>query len=83
MPVRTDVRRVVESVLDPEMPMLTLADLGIVRGVEVDDQDRVVVTITPTYSGCPAIATMRADISRSLRRHGYRDVRVDTTLSPA
>ncbi|MBY8863770.1 phenylacetate-CoA oxygenase subunit PaaJ [Nocardia sp. CA2R105] len=83
MSTRAHVRSVVDSVLDPEMPMLTLADLGIVREVQIDAAARVVVTITPTYSGCPAIATMRADITRSLHRHGYRDVRVDTTLSPA
>lgn len=65
------------------MPMLTLADLGIVRGVEVDADGTVAVTITPTYSGCPAIATMRADITRTLHDHGYRQVRLNTALSPA
>ncbi|WP_433710192.1 1,2-phenylacetyl-CoA epoxidase subunit PaaD [Nocardia sp. CA-084685] len=79
---RADARVLAESVLDPEMPLLTLADLGIVRAVEVT-ADSVVVTITPTYSGCPAIATMRDDITGTLRRHGYREVRVDTSLSPA
>ncbi|WP_433755717.1 1,2-phenylacetyl-CoA epoxidase subunit PaaD [Nocardia sp. CA-135398] len=78
-----DARRLVESVPDPEMPMLTLADLGIVRGVEVDTDGTVAVTITPTYSGCPAIATIRADITGTLRSHGYHHVRLDTVLSPA
>ncbi|MGQ4600905.1 1,2-phenylacetyl-CoA epoxidase subunit PaaD [Nocardia sp. R6R-6] len=82
-PTRMSVRDLVDSVLDPEMPMLTLADLGIVRGVEITDDHRVVVTITPTYSGCPAIATMRVDIEETLRRNGYADVRVDTSLAPA
>ncbi|WP_308166546.1 1,2-phenylacetyl-CoA epoxidase subunit PaaD [Nocardia albiluteola] len=76
-------RELVESVLDPEMPMLTLADLGIVRGVEIAGGGAVLVTITPTYSGCPAIAAMRADIAAALRRNGFGDVRVDTALSPA
>jgi len=75
-------RQLVDAVPDPEMPILTLADLGIVRDIEIEADSRVVVTITPTYSGCPAIATMRADITRSLHQRGYRDVRVDTALSP-
>jgi len=78
-----NARALVESVLDPEMPMLTLADLGVVRDVVIDRDDTVVVTITPTYSGCPALVTMRSDIERLLHRHAYRNVRVDTSLSPA
>jgi ring-1,2-phenylacetyl-CoA epoxidase subunit PaaD len=81
-PARADAREVVARVLDPEMPVLTLADLGVVRGVEVDG-DRVTVTITPTYSGCPAIEEMRADLSTSLRDAGYGSVEVRTVLSPA
>ena len=82
-PAQADARALVESVPDPEMPMLTLADLGIVRDVEVSADSQVRVTITPTYSGCPAISTMRDDITRILRHRGYREIRVDTSLSPA
>jgi len=73
---------VAAEVTDPEMPMLTLADLGVLRGVE-GDGDRVTVTITPTYSGCPAMATMRDDLVHALTDHGYRDVEVRVVLSPA
>ena len=70
------------SVPDPEMPMLTLEDLGVLRSVEVDEEGKVVVTITPTYSGCPAMATMRDDLVRRLEAAGFRaEVRV--SLSPA
>jgi ring-1,2-phenylacetyl-CoA epoxidase subunit PaaD len=62
--------------------MLTLADLGVLRSVEVDDQ-RVVVAITPTYSGCPAMATMRDDLVHRLRDAGFDDVRVRVELDPA
>lgn len=62
--------------------MLTLADLGVLRDVEINDAGRVVVTITPTYSGCPAMDTMRADLRVALRRAGFSDVEVRTTLSP-
>ncbi|WP_430335922.1 1,2-phenylacetyl-CoA epoxidase subunit PaaD [Rhodococcus sp. ACT016] len=77
-----DARTLVESVIDPEMPMLTLADLGVIRDVDIDQNGAVVVTITPTYSGCPALATMRVDIEQLLNRHGYNQVRVDTSLTP-
>lgn len=69
------------SVTDPELPMLTLADLGVLRGVAVDG-DEVVVTITPTYSGCPALASMRDDLLRVLGAAGFRS-RVEIALSPA
>ena len=75
-------REVVAQVVDPELPMLTLEDLGVLRDVTVDD-DTVVVTLTPTYSGCPALATMRADVLVALRRAGYERAEVRTTLSPA
>lgn len=76
-------REVAATVLDPEMPMLSLADLGVLRDVQVDDGARVVVTITPTYSGCPAMATMRADLRIGLRAAGFEDVEVRTVLHPA
>jgi len=62
--------------------MLTLDDLGVVRGVDAEG-DRVTVTITPTYSGCPALAEMRADLRAALAEAGYRHVEVRTVLSPA
>ena len=73
---------VAATVTDPEMPMLTLADLGVLRAVEQDDDGRVTVTITPTYSGCPAMATMRDDLVHALADHGVTDVAVRVSLSP-
>jgi ring-1,2-phenylacetyl-CoA epoxidase subunit PaaD len=66
---------------DPELPMLTVADLGILRGVSVT-ADGVVVTITPTYSGCPAMGEISAAITRRLRRAGCDRVTVTTQLAP-
>jgi len=77
----TDPRAVAETVTDPELPMLTLADLGVLREVS-DVEGRVVVTITPTYTGCPAMDTMRDDLVGALQRAGYRDVEVRTVLHP-
>jgi len=76
-------REVAATVTDPEMPMLTLADLGVLRGVVVADDGTVVVTITPTYSGCPAMATMRDDLRRRLTAAGVDKVEVRTVLAPA
>ena len=66
---------------DPELPMVTIGDLGILRAVDADERS-VVVTITPTYSGCPAMREISADVERRLRTAGYVDVQVRTTLAP-
>ncbi len=73
---------IASTVVDPEMPMLTLVDLGVLREV-VEDGDRVSVTITPTYSGCPAMATMRDDLVHALVDAGFAEVDVRVSLSPA
>jgi ring-1,2-phenylacetyl-CoA epoxidase subunit PaaD len=79
---RESAYEVAASVTDPEMPMLTLEDLGVLRRVE-EREGGVVVTITPTYSGCPAMATMRDDLVRRLKEAGYENVTVEIELSPA
>ena len=76
------IREVLEGVTDPEIPVLTIADLGILRDVTVLP-DGIHVTITPTYSGCPAMDEIRADITTALAAHGWDDVTVDLVLSPA
>jgi ring-1,2-phenylacetyl-CoA epoxidase subunit PaaD len=67
---------------DPELPMLTLADLGILRDVD-ETPEGVVATITPTYSGCPAMREMAADLRRRLHDAGYGHVEVRSRLAPA
>lgn len=74
--------QVAAAVLDPELPVLTIADLGVLRDVRVDHTGRVEVVITPTYSGCPAMDAIRADIRAALVGHGFGDVTVTTVLSP-
>ncbi|MCI0688230.1 MAG: phenylacetate-CoA oxygenase subunit PaaJ [Sporichthyaceae bacterium] len=78
-----EVRELVGAVVDPEIPVLTIADLGILRSVERDADGRIVVTITPTYSGCPAMDVIAADIRGSLDSHGIADAVVRTVLAPA
>ena len=70
------------TVTDPELPMLTLADLGVLRDVRTEE-GTVVVEITPTYTGCPALGVMRADLVHTLHAAGFPDVDVRTVLSPA
>jgi ring-1,2-phenylacetyl-CoA epoxidase subunit PaaD len=73
---------VLEAVSDPELPFLTIADMGILRGVRVAE-DAIEVSITPTYSGCPAMDVIALDITTALAKAGFDDVRVNRVLSPA
>lgn len=76
------LRRLVGAIPDPEVPVLTIDDLGVLRAVEIDDDDRVVVTITPTYSGCPAMHHIEQSVRAVLAAEGV-DGQVLTVLSPA
>jgi ring-1,2-phenylacetyl-CoA epoxidase subunit PaaD len=80
---RTRAYDLAASILDPELPVVTIEDLGILREVTEDDQGRVHVQITPTYSGCPAMETIRADLEETLTAAGYQRVDVEFVLSPA
>ena len=70
-----------DTVMDPEVPVLSVVELGIVRDVELAG-DTVTVVVTPTYSGCPAITVIEQDILAALAAGGYPDARVRTTFSP-
>ena len=70
------------QVVDPEIPVLTIADLGVLRDVAVND-GRVEVAITPTYSGCPAMNMIALEIELALEREGFRQPKIRTVLSPA
>ncbi len=80
---RTRAYDLAAAVLDPELPVVTIEDLGILRDVTEDDQGRVHVQITPTYSGCPAMETIRTDLEQTLTCAGYQHVDVEFVLSPA
>jgi ring-1,2-phenylacetyl-CoA epoxidase subunit PaaD len=81
-PDAREVMAWLQDVPDPEIPVLSVVDLGVVRDVAWDE-DVCVVTITPTYSGCPAMREIADAIRLSLREHGVSDVRIDTRLAPA
>ena len=81
-PTRDEVLEILADVKDPEIPVISVVELGIVRDVSVSDGGAV-VTITPTYSGCPAMREIEADISRALQERGIAPVEVRTVYSPA
>lgn len=76
------IRAIVGEVPDPEIPVVTLTDLGIFRGVSIVDS-QIVVTLTPTYSGCPATEAILADVRGKLSDAGFHEVRVQVALDPA
>jgi len=82
MPALADVWSALAGVPDPEIPVISIVELGIVRGV-VWDGDRLVVKVTPTYSGCPATEMINTLIRESLAAIGVADVAVVNQLSPA
>ncbi len=69
------------AVPDPEIPALSLVDLGVIREVRFDG-DTLVVAVTPTYSGCPATAIINLDVETALRAHGVEKLRLERRLSP-
>jgi len=80
--------QILETVHDPEVPVLSVVDLGIIREVQLKVSPtggdlEGAVTITPTYTGCPAMDVIRMNIRLALIEHGYKNVEVKTTLSPA
>ena len=83
LPSREEVLAVLDAVMDPEVPVLSVRELGIVRDVAVDAEGAVTVTVTPTYSGCPAIRVIEDDIVTAIRAAGISDVRMRTTYAPA
>ena len=80
---RAEAWRLVGEVLDPEVPVLTVVELGIVRDIALDDMGQVTVTVTPTYSGCPAMRVIEREIVEALARGGFPNASVRTVYSPA
>lgn len=79
---REEILRWLEEVKDPEVPVLSIRELGVLRDIEVAG-DEVVIVMTPTYSGCPAMHAMEAEVVQTLARHGVPNARVRTVYAPA
>lgn len=76
---RDDIYQWLEEVKDPEIPVLSLADLGIIRNIEIHDDESVTITITPTFVGCPALEMMKSEIIEKLRDNGIYKATVDVS----
>ncbi len=79
----SDIRSLLDEVVDPDLPFLTIAEIGILRGVSAHESGAVTVDITPTYSGCPAMGAITEDIVSVLAEHGYGPITVEITHLPA
>jgi len=79
---KEEIYEILESVKDPEIPVLSIIDLGILRSVEISQTGELVVSITPTYTGCPAMDTIEKEIQAKLEDIG-RPVEIKTLISPA
>ena len=79
---RESVYAILDQVMDPEVPVLSVVELGIVRDVEIDDSG-VTVVVTPTYSGCPAMQVIEDDIVAALHAGGIAEARIRTVFTPA
>jgi ring-1,2-phenylacetyl-CoA epoxidase subunit PaaD len=82
-PREREVWRLLEEIPDPEIPVLSIVDLGIVRAVRQEADGRLRVAITPTYSGCPATDVIRRQVRTALDARGYADAVLEEVLSPA
>lgn len=81
-PTSTEVWTWLGAIADPEIPVLSITDLGIVREVQWNTGDELIIAITPTYSGCPAMDVIAEEIRRSANEHGIDKLRLITKLSP-
>lgn len=79
---KNDILDLLQNVTDPEIPVISVLDLGIVRDVIVDG-DSLEVLITPTYSGCPAMLEIEKEINNALKKQGINEFKITTVLSPA
>ena len=77
------ILELLDNVKDPEVPVINVLELGVVRTVEVEPSGKAIITITPTYTGCPAMDVMAADIKKELLDAGVPEVEVKLTLAPA
>ena len=77
-----NIYSLLSDIPDPEIPVITISELGILRSVEIEN-DYVIVTITPTYSGCPAMKMIEVEIKKSLKENGIENFDIKTVYSPS
>lgn len=77
------VWELLNQIPDPDIPVISIVELGLVKDVEISDDSKVTVTITPSYSGCPAMSVFKDDIKVLLRENDFKEVEIKTSLTPA
>ena len=75
--------QLLETITDPEVPVLSIIDLGIIRAVEIDASNKIKITVTPTYTGCPAVDVINMNIRMVLLENGFNNIEIKNVLSPA
>ena len=83
MTFKENIFKILEEIPDPEIPVISIVDLGVVRDVKELENNSVEVTLTPTYSGCPAMKQMEDDVVSKLKENGFKTVNVKMVYSPA
>jgi ring-1,2-phenylacetyl-CoA epoxidase subunit PaaD len=82
MEEKLKIEKLLYNVFDPEIPVLSVMDMGVIRDIKVDDQNKVLITITPTYTGCPAMDMISISIKSVLLNAGYNPVEIEFILNP-
>ena len=83
LPISAELKTILEKIPDPEIPVLTVLDLGVIRKAETDPSGKVKILLTPTYSGCPAMGVIENDIREQLELNGYREIDIQMVYAPA
>lgn len=83
MKTQQEITEILNNVTDPEVPVLNINDLGIVREINIKSDIAIEIVITPTYSGCPAMSMIAMDIKLELIKHGFTDIQIKENLLPA
>lgn len=83
MQTKESVISLLSEIPDPEIPVITIVELGVIRDVIISDKETIEVIITPTYSGCPAMKQMEDDVRSKLAEHGFNTIKITTVYDPA
>ncbi len=79
---KEDIYTLLSEIPDPEIPVISITDLGVIRDINITDPTSIDLKITPTYSGCPAMKQIEDDVRKKLKEHGFTNIKVNTIFSP-
>ncbi len=77
-----NIWEILHQIPDPEIPVIDIVELGVIRGVKINNNNSIEITITPTYSGCPAMKQMEDDIRKKLSDSGFSEIKINTVYNP-